>query len=297
MAAGLTHEHLLVRSDDDRCAGIVDEVERSLDAGDHVLVCLPADHWEPARRRLGVAADHVRFVPGGDRYARPTVAMGMLGDFVDEAAGLGRRACSIGALSFVGTSADTPWLRYEAAVNEVFAGAALHAVCLTDVRTTPADVVDALALLHDHADHDEATDDARRRLLRDLPSLGQVPARPADVVAEVASDARRGIRAHVTPFVGDELGDDLELVVTELLGNTTRHVGTGMACIWREADRVVVAVTDAGDGIDDLAAGYRRSGEEEGGRGLWLVRQLSTTMDFVVDGEGHTVVTTHALAG
>jgi anti-sigma regulatory factor (Ser/Thr protein kinase) len=95
--------------------------------------------------------------------------------------------------------------------------------------------------------------------------------------AERARAARAFVGAVLGP--GHPCGDDAELLVSEIFGNSVRHSGSGAAggtvtVAVRVGDGMVrVEVTDrAGPGTPELRAAGR---DAEGGRGLQLVAALA----------------------
>lgn len=114
---------------------------------------------------------------------------------------------------------------------------------------------------------------------------------------------RSAVAAH-----GSELGltphrvADLVLAAQELAANAVRHGGAVAAaparlCLWREDNRVVCRVSDAGPGMADPdGAGTQRADiGASAGRGLWIVRQLVDTVDIVSGPGGVTVTVTLGL--
>lgn len=91
--------------------------------------------------------------------------------------------------------------------------------------------------------------------------------------------ARRQIRHELeTVGVGESVLDDLEVVVSELLGNSVRHAGpiagNVVLLAWRIAgDEIMVRVTDGGGGrgISPRHAGPMA----DSGRGLQIVERLA----------------------
>ncbi|ABP56155.1 ATP-binding protein [Salinispora tropica] len=97
--------------------------------------------------------------------------------------------------------------------------------------------------------------------------------------------------AHAAGLRGQRL-NDFVLAVNELTTNAVRHGGgRGSLRMWRQAESLVCEVSDQGDGISSRPLGdHRRPAPETvGGWGLWLVRELSDTMDVTSD-RGGTVV-------
>lgn len=90
---------------------------------------------------------------------------------------------------------------------------------------------------------------------------------------------------------GDRL-DDMVLVAHELSTNVVRHGGGhGELRLWRDGDRLLCRVTDAGPGMADAAGhgGELPAPHLPGGRGLWIVRRLSAVR--IETGSDGTTVT------
>jgi anti-sigma regulatory factor (Ser/Thr protein kinase) len=92
--------------------------------------------------------------------------------------------------------------------------------------------------------------------------------------------ARRQIRHELSSVgIGESLLDDVEVVVSELLGNSVRHadpVAGGVVLLaWRvTADELVVRVTDGGGG---RGVSPRQPGPmADSGRGLQIVERLAS---------------------
>ncbi len=75
----------------------------------------------------------------------------------------------------------------------------------------------------------------------------------------------------------------LLIVASELATNAIRHGGgAGRLRLWRDGSRLCCQVSDCGPGLGDARRGTRRpSPSAIGGRGLWLCRQLSDSLDIV----------------
>lgn len=85
--------------------------------------------------------------------------------------------------------------------------------------------------------------------------------------------------------------DAITLIATELATNAVRHGGgSGQLQLWRSDGSVNLQVTDDGPGMDQpQEAGLRPVPlTTPGGRGLWIVRQISDHVDITAD-HGTTV--------
>jgi serine/threonine-protein kinase RsbW len=98
-------------------------------------------------------------------------------------------------------------------------------------------------------------------------------------------------RAADAGLAGERL-DDFVAAVNELLTNAVRHGGgTGHVQLWREPTAVVCEVTDRGAG---MPAGWtsrtgRPAPDEPGGRGLWLVGELTDAVELKTGDAGTAV--------
>jgi serine/threonine-protein kinase RsbW len=87
---------------------------------------------------------------------------------------------------------------------------------------------------------------------------------------------------------GDRL-DDFVVAVNELLTNAVRHGGgTGRVAVWHEDDAVVCEVSDHGAGLAPLLPD-RPAPDQPGGWGLYLVRELTDSLNITTGPEGTSV--------
>lgn len=122
-------------------------------------------------------------------------------------------------------------------------------------------------------------------------TLPKLRARVDDNLAHVAT-VREEVRALAERAGFGERANDAALAVAELLANALEH---GVPPVQIEAwcdGRLVVEVTDSGDGLDRDAVWRTHPPSPRGdrGRGLWIVRQL---MDVVLVESGETGTRVH----
>lgn len=202
------------------------------------------------------------------------------------------------------------WVRYEAALEDAFARSPLRALCAFPLRGSgdehPNELLGALRGAH-------------QRLVS---PAGAVPnqeyAAPAELVTRPGCAPRpdplqarapaldlapvedpQALRLDLYPVaiathIARERVDDLVSAVEEVVCNALRHGRPPVRVrVWPSAYKLVVSVTDQGDGIADPLLGYvRRRGDGGGatpGLGLWGARQLCDTVDYARDGDGFTV--------
>ncbi len=86
---------------------------------------------------------------------------------------------------------------------------------------------------------------------------------------------------------------DLTLAVSELAANTLQHTRqSGVAQAWQSDGEIVCQVTDSGYIHDPLAGLSRRSLDQPGGKGLWLVHQVCDLVEIRTAPSG-TMVRVH----
>lgn len=100
-----------------------------------------------------------------------------------------------------------------------------------------------------------------------------------------AGAARRFVRAELAGAACDL--ETAELLVSELATNAVGHGGSAFDVSVDAADRVRVAVHD--DDPSPLSGGGRPDPEDERGRGLFLVEELSIRWGVEQDAAGKTV--------
>jgi anti-sigma regulatory factor (Ser/Thr protein kinase) len=120
-----------------------------------------------------------------------------------------------------------------------------------------------------------------------------------DFTADDLGGLRRAVLAGArrAGLSGDPL-DDFVIAVHELATNAVRHGGgQGRLALRRDGDTLVCDVSDDGPGFAGgvPAAANPPSAQTDGGRGLWLARQLTDTL-LITDGPaGATVSVTVCL--
>jgi anti-sigma regulatory factor (Ser/Thr protein kinase) len=265
-----------------------------------VLVRLDEQKINALQRGLGEDAHRITFVDPTARYGRPAQAIDALSTFIGAMLVGGTTLVhAIGELVHDGDEVDTDWVRYEAAVNDVFATAPLRATCLYP-RDLPARVLDAVGRTHPHVDTRQGLSASvmyrgAEAACAQLPATRLAPAREPDLCLTGVADPRRA-RAGVSNAVGNELrttaADSLAVVVSELVTNSILH-GGGAADVelWCEPASLVLRVRDDGPGIRDPFAGLRPPDFPRRGAGLWVAHHLCDRVAIECPPAGGAVVT------
>ena len=96
-------------------------------------------------------------------------------------------------------------------------------------------------------------------------------------------------RAGEAGLTGEHL-EDFIVAVNELLTNAVRHGGgTGRVVVWCAEDSVVCEVSDHGAGLGPRVRADKPAPDQPGGWGLYLVRELTDTLDITTGPEGTAV--------
>ena len=306
--ARVTHPHTaaVVGSDTELLGVAVPFVEEGLRADDlTVLACGP----ETAALIAGALGERAARVETDARIAlldtRSPDALGVTRRLLDRAA-----ATPSGWLRVLGQVQFGPepstWRegqRYESAVNALLDGCPLTAMCLYDRRVLPDEVVRTATRTHPDVVVEglrEASSDYRdpADFLRHLPPPRDpvedtVPVLAVDDAPTLAG-LRHRIGAALTAHVPDpEQREDLHLATSEVAANAFRHGRRPVSArVWTDGERIVCAITDAGQRFDDPLAGFQPAHGDDlsrGGMGLWLARKLWDGVDLLPGPTGFTV--------
>jgi anti-sigma regulatory factor (Ser/Thr protein kinase) len=272
-----------------------------LEAGEPVMVALPAERVALLRRSLGRAAADVTFAEMESLGANPACIINAWVEFtracgnrpsrgVGEPLWPGRRSAEVTecqlheSLLNVAIGPHTPlWLRcpYDAL--------GLPAHVLDEARHSHPWVADSSTGLQ--ASPVYAGERAGEQTFAS--ALPEPPVRP--VRRSIAPDTLRGLRELVVyaarmSGVDDDRCSDLGLAVHELGVNSIVHGGgTGLLRLWREPGDLVCEVSDGGHIADPLVGRIPPPHDDVEGRGLWMVNQLSDLVQLRSGPTGTTV--------
>jgi anti-sigma regulatory factor (Ser/Thr protein kinase) len=229
----------------------------------------------------------VRYLPGGNMYVQPTAAIRSFRKLLASYLAAGAHQIRIiGELPPVVLGATWDWwARYESAINHAYDEFPLWSMCAYDRRITPAAVLADVARTHPWS----ATPDGRH-----LPSEGYLdpllylgedrpmvpdPLQRTPPVIELTDPsperARRAVRDADRGHLPADDVDHLVVAVSETVTNALRHGRPPVRVrFWTGDDRIVVTVTDGGDGPKDPFVGLLPAGDGSvGGLGLWITHQ------------------------
>lgn len=300
---GFRHDALFYSDEATLLAAAVPFVRDGVARDEVVLVNTGTHPVTTLLRAMFEDADQVVFA-AAPVYSTPAGALGEYRRTMD--AGLAAGVRGYRAMGFIDLDASPlpwqEWLRYEAAVNRVFADYPFRTLCPYDTRAVPGHVADAMLRAHGGL--------VDRTGSRPNPSYVD----PADLVREDSlrtprhplenGSPRMVLRAHeniddlsmeihaATMFtdLSRRKVDDFVSAVVEVVGNALRHgVRPVDLRLWASSVAVVCTVTDRGEGVSDPFAGYDRPRDPSAGLGLWAARQLCDVLDFERTDDGFTV--------
>ncbi len=296
------HEALFYRGHDDLVSKLVSFVREGLDAGEAVGVAVPEPGLGALRHALGHEdASSVTFADMSEIGRNPAQIIPFWTSFCAEQS-KERRIRAVGQPIWARRSSGeiSESLLHEALLNVAFSDSrGLHLICPYDLGTLDSSVVDEGYECHPYVnDLAGPRENDRFRGLNVMAKLPESPLPPSPPgVSEVTFD--RGTLASLrewvqlrarTAKIPEAVVDDVVLAVNELATNSIRYGGGGGVCrIWQTAHACVCEVSDAGHIKDPLVGRRQPSNEDTGGRGLWIVNQISDLVQIRTSERGTTV--------
>jgi anti-sigma regulatory factor (Ser/Thr protein kinase) len=288
---GYLHDLFVYDSDEELLGFLVVYLHDGIEAHQPVVVQLPPRETALVEAAAGTG-DGVTFLTGvPDRG--PTAQISTLRALLaDLAAGTSAQIRVATVVPHPGLGAPWhPWSRYEAAINDVFADLPMWCVCLYDRRVTPDHVLADLERTHPHIRTGDGTQlpnahyQDSRAFLQSMPPAPPDPLEATPPAAELVdpspAQARRSAEqaAHDAGLTGAEI-DDTKIAVSEAVTNAINY-GTPPTTmkLWTDPGRLLVTVTDHGQGPPDPYAGLIQTAHPDGapgGYGLWITHQLAT---------------------
>jgi anti-sigma regulatory factor (Ser/Thr protein kinase) len=300
----LAHDAFVYDSDASFLQGLVPFLRDGVEAGQPVMAVTTPDNADLLTDALGHVAHHVRFLDAAEWYRRPAGAVAGYRHVLDGYRELGaERVRVVGEVNFGQTEAERrAWLRYEAALNRVFANASAWIVCPYDARVLPAAVVDAAFATHPHV----FAPSGRRRIKRytdpaayamrlietDEPEGGRLVA-VHDVDGDLLTTRRMVEQTARTVGLEPPRAEQFAVAVNEVITNAMLHGAEPIRLrVWVDGASLILEVADEGPGLHDPFAGLTAPRPEdgpEGGMGLWLATQLCDGLDILPRAAGATV--------
>jgi len=281
--ARLSHQALLYQGMTEYLDIVTSFVDHGLAAGEPVMVAVPGSKAKMIR--TGVKRRGTYFVDMAELGRNPGRIIPAIQEFLQQHRDRATR--------FVG---EPIWpgrhpaeiaeaTRHEALINVALAEAPVTILCPYDLDGLANGVLDDCWRTHPEVIRAGVTegsgeyDNPRNVCIDEAWPLSSPPAGVAGRDFESDTDLSK-IRSWVQEFgwaagLSVDRVDDLVLAVSEVAGNSIRHGGgSGVLCVWGDAEGAVVCeVRDAGY-ITDPLVGRHAPGPDFDVNGLWLVNQL-----------------------
>jgi anti-sigma regulatory factor (Ser/Thr protein kinase) len=296
------HEAAYYASDEEFLAVVAPFLLEGLACGEPAMVALGERNAALVLAALP-SGTPVEFLPGAEMYERPAVAIRSYRQRMSRFVAYGAdRVRVVGELapSAFGATWDG-WARYESAVNHAYGELPMWSMCAYDTRATPEPVLRDVARTHPQV----ALPDGRHVPVGDytdplvflseprpvVPDPVQLTGPVADLEDPTPAEGRRAVRAAPRGTLPDDVIDDLVVAVSEAVTNAVLYgrPPTRMR-VWSGRDRLIVTVSDAGEGPKDPFAGLLPAADgETGGRGLWIAHQACSHVSGERTDDGFTL--------
>jgi anti-sigma regulatory factor (Ser/Thr protein kinase) len=299
--AGHFHEAGFYSSDIEFRDLIVPFAEEGIAAGEPVIIGY--DNGKNALVRSWLTdPSAVTFLADKSLYATPSRAIATYRRLFEFHAAMGAGQIRItGELPHPGIGGSFEgWDRYEAAVNTVWDDFPVWGLCLYDITSAPAAVLDVAERTHPRIVSPAGAHHANHRFQGAAVFEGLTyasdPLEPATPMIELvdrsAAEARQALAQIGRGRVPDTILDDLLIGLTVAVSNALAH-GRGVVTVrfWATSDRIVITVHDQGRGPADPLAGLVPTPSSTGhpGLGLWLIHQLDIDVALKQEDDGFTV--------
>ena len=304
-AHAFRHEALFYAGDDEFVECCARFVRDGVESGEAVLVVVDARKIGLLRQALDGDCDGALFADMAEVGANPARIIPVWWDFVDAHASDRRRVRGIGEPIHPGRSPAelSECQRHEGLLNVAFEnGTPWLLLCPYDTESLAPEVIEEARRTHPYVSDESscgASDAYAGTPQLAAPFDAPLPPAPPDCDelqfdAYTLRDLRRLVAERAAEGgLGRQRTADVLVAVGEAAANSVRHGGgRGTLRVWREPGVLVCEVSDAGR-LDRPLAGRRRpAGDAVGGRGLWLVHQLTDLAQIRTFAHG-TVVRMH----
>lgn len=296
-ARGFCHEAFFYADDDEFLAGAVPFLEEGISGGEAVIAALPEPRRELLRRALGPLADEMALYPMEEIGRNPGRLISAWRCFLQNSAEApGVRGLGEPAHPERSAAELEECERHERLVNLAFAEErALTVMCPYDTSALGDEVLASAERSHSHCVSPGGRTASPSFTLDGLleGSLPQ-PDRPTVSLCFGRTDLRtvRQAVASLARSVGlsSRRNEDFVLAVCEAATNSIQHGGgEGSLAIWREGEKLICDIRDAGHITNPLVGRERPPVDQIGGRGLWIANELCDLVQ-IRSGEGGTHV-------
>jgi anti-sigma regulatory factor (Ser/Thr protein kinase) len=297
---GLRHEVFLYADERDFLAGTAGFIHAALTARQPILVAVDSAKTAALRTLVDDETDNVQFADIAAVGRNPARVIPLLQSFIDQH---GPTSAGVrGICETVWPDRRPPELvecrRSEQLLNDVFGDAAgFWLLCPYDSSALDRVVIDDAYSTHPFIDRAGQSHVSRRYERGRVAALVDEPLPEPPVGAVIVEfsgadlgSVRRLVTEHAVAAGLEARACDLALATDELATNSVRHAGgQGVLRLWQQDRALVIEVNDQGHLYDRLVGRRRPTRSQLGGRGLWLVNQLTDLVQIRSAPSGTTV--------
>ena len=297
----LTHAALLYESDDQFLDTAIPFLRQGLDSGQPTVLCLGGAERQLILDELGSAVGLTEIPAWSSSTPFATLRSNhrLISEHTSKASShvriLGEVPYRDNPAAWVG------WIRYETAVNQLFADLAVSMLCPYNRRMTHSTVLDDIVRSHQFL-CPEGRGHRNPKFVEPTKFLDDLAARDLDPIENeppaitlhdqrpTVSRAAVGALADAASF-DPSVVEDLVLALGEVVTNAIVSGRPPVVVrVWAPPDRIVVTVEDHGPGPDDPFVGMLpATGTRYGGLGLHIVYQLCGLVTLSRHPSGFTV--------
>jgi anti-sigma regulatory factor (Ser/Thr protein kinase) len=289
MTGGLRHVLFPFAGGSEFLAGTLAFIDAARAGDDAVVVAVSERHGRLLRDSLGGGDPQVTFVDAAALGRNPGRMIPAWREWINGFVAAGRGVRGIAESVWAGRDeAERAELRYhEWLLNRAFATSpAWWLFCPLDTVDHDPGTVDAIARFHPLVWRDGCAAPGTGYVDGpfDFPPLPP----PPDTFEELpfTRDDLGAVRDKVAWYatahgVGERRREEILIAVSEVASNSIRHGGgSGVLRTWVGSTSLVCDVADRGVIKDPLVGRVRPPSRQDGGRGLWLVHQLSDLVEI-----------------
>ena len=299
------HHALLYDSVENFVDAALPFVRAGIEADEPVLARVKRDNADALTQALGDDGGAADVAPAEGFYETPSRTRAKFLDWVGEHAGDARtRILGEPPWPLDSEAGIREWARHESVINVAFWGLPVTFACPYDEAALPDTIIDCAESTHPLILRSGGSSDSSayarpelfvEKLNAQTPVRGGRPTMqmPFDLGNLDAVRSLVGSEGAAAGLQGDRLLDHT-LAVDEVATNAILHgASPARLKLWREPGELIWEVSDTGPGIRDPLAGQIAPDPAAlGGRGLWMARMISDSLEFRSDGDG-TVVALH----
>lgn len=300
----IRHDAILYDDDFDFVSAAIPFVREGIEAGEVIMINTVTNPVTPLLRAMFADEEQV-VIADRTVYNTPAAALDGYRRIMEK--GLAEGAAGYRAMGYIDFELShlpwQEWLRYEAAVNRVFADFPFRTICPYDVSQLPTTITDPILRAHTglvtpdgwvaNTDYVNPEELVAREELRTppLPIQAGVPRMAIEPSRDLMELRMELYAATMFTSVPRVRVDDFVKAVAEVVANAHKYGADPVRLrLWASDTDLVCTVTDQGTGIADPLAGYARPrSPSEGGLGLWAARQLCDILDYGLGSDGFTV--------